>query len=473
MSASSARHKRMLEGDPTIDGVEKSFKTLGVRSEGSSERAEARRKARSLKQQPSSFMGAAAGGSYLKDVFNMATAAEAPSHAGATNDDDHETDETFQSSTTNGNTTEDTCTDGDASMEIDAGDDAASSNPFGAPTVALHDPSDHLLFQNDPEAPPPRAYQDVDDGYSDFAESDADPDMPSHDGHSRFPRKFIPKYLERARATMVDLARRHYSNPEFPIKGYWVVELFKFNIQRQDWVSKGPALVYFISFEPTRPQMVVHYLYGSRGVALNLIMFEHFDRYFYVRERVATFSTHGHSVVPHVVTHTEQVPLSHYFPGLPDKDGPLPVYKCTSHVSGMQEQAPTLHRFRFLSQQDQDEILLYLKEATMYAKVIAFNERRKTFESQPVLHRNAAPEPIPPCIPSCYLKDDYASVLAQNGFVFRPFYDSTRDQQCIKQTIQCTWCKASLLPHGDGTFDVVQMHASNAAARETRCPFTC
>jgi hypothetical protein len=79
-------------------------------------------------------------------------------------------------------------------------------------------------------------------------------------------------------------------------------------------------------------------------------VYEHFDSFIkhYSNDR-AQFSTFGYDAVRQCETRTEKVPLQTFFPHV--HDHVLPVYRCTSHVYTVQEQAHTLFTLKFANHQ--------------------------------------------------------------------------------------------------------------------------
>lgn len=160
----------------------------------------------------------------------------------------------------------------------------------------------------------------------------------------------------RAQQTFQDIIAwfpKNYPGRQLPTK-YWVASMSKFNTEERRWVNKGPVILYYLAAmgDAAPLQLVANYLYSTKSIALNFRVFEHMGIYaqWPSSSRSMVFSTCRFNFNIQINTQSVKVPLSYFFPGV-ESFNFLPVFKCESFGSAIQEDNASIFSLKFLSGQ--------------------------------------------------------------------------------------------------------------------------
>ena len=211
--------------------------------------------------------------------------------------------------------------------------------------------ADHPFLQNSISNPA------IFEGKCGFVDSDDDNEAPRTKWTS-----LAKKYTERAFKMITDWnsdASIGQRAPPNPADNAWIVRLAKFD---EKWASCGPVMLHFTLDEPQR--LVGHYLYGTRSVALNMVLFEELNisrtgqRFFIpnsIRKSI-TLSTMGRNTIINSEIHLTPIEI----------EPRVFITKCTHLPTPVAEPSATNIHFKFNCSQSFDsfahKFLLYIQK---------------------------------------------------------------------------------------------------------------
>jgi hypothetical protein len=105
------------------------------------------------------------------------------------------------------------------------------------------------------------------DGASDYIPSD-EGEGPEDDERTNGQKpNLVEKLRERAQKMLRSNDRGQYFGLD-QYTQYWVVLLYRYNLDKSRWVKKGPVIMYFVDAD--KPRLMGNFLYGTKSSAFDI-----------------------------------------------------------------------------------------------------------------------------------------------------------------------------------------------------------
>jgi hypothetical protein len=286
--------------------------------------------------------------------------------------------------------------------------------------------------------------QECEDDASDFYPSDQEDMSGIYEIKSRIEQK-RKKYLVRAVKIYKDLTE-NMSAPwkdELTLDDVFISNMYKFNIQKQRWVKKGPIVIFLLK---KQFRLVTYNLYGQPIPSLNIKLWEFMASYSRSDNHKILINSFGRNFKNKVTISTTVTYLKDIIDTSLLNERELKLIQnekvsiCNSTVIPYPEDSSSNIVFYFKATEDLKRFKKAFDDACHELYCIGCKKRYETFlNEQPIL--NYQDHPVEKSCRYPYNNPDLFVALSERGFEYKPIEDETG--KILTDRIKCCFCGTS------------------------------
>lgn len=128
----------------------------------------------------------------------------------------------------------------------------------------------------------------------------------------------------------------------------FAADAYRFNLNKQRWVRKGPVIVCLMRAEDGKHRMLAYYLHGTMSVAFNTTMFPFMGQYVRFDRSKCVFATGGRNGIMDADMEIEYSTIGQLCPastGLPCEN--VPAMRCHARLKTVPESASSIWCLKF------------------------------------------------------------------------------------------------------------------------------